>query len=804
MGIPRISDIDGDRQQTSWVGRPLPRREDPELLTGRGEYIADITRPGMLHASFVRSPFPHAEIESIDVEAAWRMPGVHAVLTAEDLGPDPVPQPSNHEFHGQRDTPYYALARDRVRYVGEPVAVVVADSLYEAEDARDEIGVSWNPLPSVGDPELALEDGAPLLYDGWTDNVAAEAVMECGDYDAALDAAETTVAGRFRMPRIFACPLETRGVVADWNPVSDELTLWTSTQILHIVRNFLARVLRLPEHRIRVLVPRVGGGFGAKFHFYPEEVAVAVASRATGRPVRWIEDRLESVLSTVHARGQIVTATLTARRDGTVTGISTDVLGDSGAALHTSGFGPILVAGMLAAGSYDIPNVRMRARGVLTNKVPLGSYRGWGQPQANFVIERLLDRLARQLDVDPIDVRRRNLIRDEQFPYQGMVYGFDSGQYHAGLDRALEVFGYDAWRERQQQMRAAGRHVGIGATFFVENTGLGPSRQVNASGVDAGGYDICRVRVEPGGEVTVYSGFCEMGQGFTNGLAQLCADELGVTPDMVTVLTGDTHAVPITGYGTGASRSAALGGASLMKAAKVVRERIERIAAHLLETSPDQVVIHDGRLWAHGAPERSITMADIGRAAYIRAVELPDGMDPAGLEATEVHDPPGLAAPFGVNIAVVEVDVGTGQVEFLDYVIVHDCGVILNPLIVEGQIHGGVAQGIGMALYEELPYDDQGQPMFGSLVDYLLPTASEIPRMRLDHLVTPSINVPGGRKGVGEGGNIGSPSAVASAVEDALSDYGVTVSELPVTPERLIGMLEAARAAGGALVGGAT
>lgn len=772
----------------SWVGRSLPRREDPELLTGAGRFVGDLTRPGMLHAVFLRSPLPHARIHSIETGRARAIPGVHAVLSAADLPDRLGAQPCNHLFHGQRETPYFALARDRVRYVGEPVAVVVADSPHVAEDAREEIDVEWEELPSVGSTERALVSDAPRLYDDWPDNVAATFEAEMGDVERALADADVVVTQRFSLQRLFACPLEGRGALAEWDVHRDELTLWTSTQIPHIARDFLSEVLGMPEHRIRVLVPRVGGAFGAKFHFYPEEVAVCLAARATGRPVRWVEDRLESFVATVHAREQEITATMAATNDGVITAVDAEIVGDMGAALHTVSYGPVWLTSVMMTNVYLIPNARVRTRAVVTNKTPLGSYRGWGQPQANFAVERLVDCLAQELAIDATEVRRRNFVPPERFPYKSLHHVFDSGRYAECLDRALEVLDYGGWRKKQDELRTTGRHIGIGVTFYVENTALGPSRLLNQGGVVAGGYDIGHVRVETGGEVIVYTGLCEMGQGFTNGLIQVCADALGVDPVAVTVVTGDTHACPVTGYGTGASRSATVGGAAVMKAAGVVRRKVLAIAAHMLEAAVDDIDGADGRLWVKGSPSRFVTMADVGRAAYLRPIELPEGMDP-GLEAVEVFDPSQMAWPYGVNAAVVEVDTETGEVSFLDWVHVHDCGTMLNPMIVEGQIHGGIAQGIGMALFEQLPYSEEGQPLAGTFMDYVLPTAVEVPRMRVDHQTTLSPIIPGGAKGIGEAGAIGSPSAVVSAIEDALRPFGATIAELPVTPERVLAIV---------------
>ena len=785
---------DGAGEGNGWVGRSLRRREDAELLTGRGQFIADLTRPGMLHAGFLRSPHPHALIRSIDVGRALALRGVHAVLTAADFPADLPPQPTSHPLIGQRDTPYYALPRDRVRYVGEPVAMVLADSLAIVEDAREEVDVDYEVLPSVGDTMAAVDTDAARLYDDWPDNVAASFETQMGDVEAAFAQADVLVAERFRIGRLFGCPIEGRGVLAEWDDARGELTVWDPTQCLHIARDFLARVLRIPEPRIRVLVPKIGGAFGAKFHFYPEEVAVPLAARLTGRPVRWVEERSESFLATVHAREQVIEATMAAREDGTITGVKADIVGDMGAVLHTVSWGPVWLTGVMMTNVYAIPNARVRVRAVVTNKTPLGSYRGWGQPQANFVVERLVDRVAADVGVDPPEVRRKNFIPPDRFPYTGLHHVFDSGRYADCLDRALDLADHSGWRASQAEAREAGRYIGIGVSFYVENTALGPSRIINAGGAEQGGYDIGHVRIETSGEISVYTGLCDMGQGITNALAQVCADQFGIDPDQVTVITGDTHVVPYTGYGTGASRSIAVGGAALMKACGTVREKVLAIAAHKLEVEREDLEMRGGHIEVKGAPDRFVTMADVGRAAYLRAVDLPEGMDP-GLEAIEVFDPPQMAWPYGTNVAVVEVDVETGAVSFLDYAYVHDCGTVVNPMIVEGQIHGGVAQGIGQALFEELRYDADGRPQFGSLMDYLVPSAAEIPDLRLDHLVTPSPIIPGGTKGAGEAGAIGSPAAVVSAIEDALRPFGVRITETPVTPEKIVRLIREAREA---------
>jgi aerobic carbon-monoxide dehydrogenase large subunit len=780
-----------ETRDATWVGRPLRRREDPELLSGKGVFIADVTRPGMLHAAFLRSPHAHARIRAIDAREARALPGVHAVLTGGDLPADLGPQPVFIHFQDERPTPTWALARERVRYVGEPVAAVAAESRYVAEDALERMQIAWEPLPAVADVMAALAPEAPRLYDGWPDNVAATYGTAMGDADRALAAAEVVIQERFSIQRNFACPIETRGVLAEWDAHRGDLVIWSTTQVLHQARDYLADILKVPVHRIRVIAPRLGGGFGAKFHFYAEEVAVALLAGKVRRPVRWIEDRLESFVTTVHAREQVIEATLGARPDGTITALSADILGDLGAHLHTVSMGPVWCTSVMLTGAYAIPNASVRVKGVVTNKTPLGSYRGWGQQQANFVIERLVDRLAARLGLDPVDVRRRNFIRPEQFPFQTLCYLFDSGRYADCLDRALEAFDYRGWRRRQDEGRGIGRHLGIGMSVHIDAGALGPSRILNMSGSGQGGYDIARLRMEPSGDVTLYTGLCDMGQGLTNALAQVAADALGVRPESIYVVTGDTQVCPYTGYGTGGSRGGTTGGAAVLKAAERLREKILRIGAHLLEAAPQDLVINDGRISVGGAPWKSVALAEVGRAAYHLTVNLPDGVEP-GLDAVATWDPPNFTFAYGVNVAVVEVDSLTGEVHFLDYVMVHDSGTLLNPLVVEGQVHGGIAQGIGQALWEELRYNAAAQPMSRTFMDYVMATAADLPRFRLNHTETPAPHIPGGMKGVGEGAIMGPPAAVVNAIEDALRPFGPTFTTLPVTPERILSALRGA------------
>ncbi len=452
--------------------------------------------------------------------------------------------------------------------------------------------------------------------------------------------------------------------------------------------------------------------------------------------------------------------------------------------MHMVSFGPAWLTAVMMTNVYAIDNARATLQAVVTNKTPAGSYRGWGQPEANFVVERMIDLLATEMEIDPAELRRRNFIQPDQFPYTSLFHTFDNGEYELCLGQGLELAGYDSWCRRRDEARADGRHIGVGLSFYVENTALGPSRQMNAGGLAQGGYDISNIRMEPGGEVTVFTGLCEMGQGFASGLALMAAETIGLHPDQVTVVSGDTDKCPYTGHGTGASRSAAVGGAAVRKASLALRERISKIAGHMLEAAEDDLLIEDGTISVRGSPSRSITTADVGRAAYLRPIDLPPDVDP-GLEVIEVFDPPQCAWPYGLNVAVVEVDVDTCLVDVLDYTVFHDCGTMLNPMIVEGQIHGGTAQGIAAALLERLPYDESGQPLSTNFADYLVPSAVELPCFRLGHIVNPSPVIPGGMKGVGEAGIIGPPAAVVNAIDDALRPLGVTFTEIPVTPERI-------------------
>ncbi len=774
-----------------WIGRRLTRREDPALLTGSVPYLADMRRPETLEVRFVRSTVAHAEIAGVQVEAARAMPGVIGVFTADDLasvspGKILTPQRSTHEL-GTRPTPYFALARERVRHVGEAVVAVVGETAAACADAAEAVVIEYSELPVVIDVVEARSASSPVVHEGWPDNVAGVFEVSMGDPAPARAAAAHSVTEVFRIQRQTATSLETRGVLAIPDPYEERLTVWTSTQSPNIVRDFLAEATGLPQNRITVRVPAVGGGFGAKFHHYPEETALALIALLTRRAVMWVEDRSESFTATVHAREQVIEATMAADSEGRITAIVADITSDQGAYMHMASYGPAWLTSVMMTNVYEIPNAAVRLSAVITNKTPSGSYRGWGQPQANFVVERLVDLLAAEMGIDPVDLRRRNLIAPDRFPYTSLFHTFDSGRYEECLDLALSRAEHEHWSEvraAQSPDERRTRPIGVGLAFYVENTALGPSRQMNQGGLNQGGYDTARLRLEPDGQVTLFTGLCEMGQGFRNGLTVVCAETLGVHPDQIEVVTGDTDKCPYTGHGTGASRSATVGGAAVRKASQTMRARLLDIAAHMLEAHPDDLRSADGRFWVTGSPTRSVTTADIGRAVYLRAVELPDEMDP-GLEVTETFDPVQMAWPYGVHHAVVQVDTETGAVEILRYTIVHDTGMVLNPMIVEGQMHGAAAQGIAAALLEEFVHDPEGQPLTTSLADYLIPSAPEIPPFDVGHMCTPSPIVPGGVKGAGEAGIIAPPAAVTNAVENALGEFGVRLTSIPHSPERI-------------------
>jgi carbon-monoxide dehydrogenase large subunit len=780
------------------IGASLRRREDARFLTGQGRYVGDLAAAGALHVAFVRSPHAHARLTGIDVAAATRLPGVVACLTGEQLARRARPLRAPSRMTTYRPTDWPALAVGKVRHVGEAVVAIVAESRYVAEDAAEAVVVQYEPLPAVADVERALDTDTPLVHESAGSNLLLSRAFGQGDVDVALRDAAAVVADIFRFHRHAGVALENRGCLAEYQTAEGLLTLWSSTQIPGIVRAGLAEVLGLPAHRIRVVAPDVGGGFGVKTVLYPEEVVVSALAMLLGRPVRWVGDRREDLLGSTQAWDEVIDAALAVDADGSIRGLQARVIADIGAySIYpwTASIEVIQVISFLP-GPYRVPHYRGEAQAVATNKAPMGPYRGVGRPVSAFVMEVLLDRAARRLGLDPTDIRRRNLIRPSELPYRspsGLVW--DSGAFAECLERACAAAGYSEVRAEQRRQRAAGRHVGVGLACYVELTGVGSAIPVSPGADIATGTEGATVRVDPGGGVTAVFGLACHGQGHETTLAQVVASELGVAADDVRVLHGDTSRGP-QGTGTYASRSAVLGGGAAILAARAVRDKALAIAAHRLEVAVDDLELADGMIRVRGVPGRTLTLAEVAAAAYAGTRRLPGGMEP-GLEATRFYDPYLGTAATATHLAVVEIDLATCATRVIRYVVAEDCGRLINPRIVEGQAIGGVVQGIGAALLEEVVYGEGGQPLTGSLLDYLVPGADDVPIVQVLHVERPSPTTLGGFKGVGEGGTIGAPAAIANAVADALAPLGVEIAELPVTGERLFRLLARARTSNG-------
>jgi aerobic carbon-monoxide dehydrogenase large subunit len=764
---------------TGYLGARVTRNEDPQLLMGRGRYVDDVRLPRMAHAAVLRSPHAHARIRAIDTRRARSAPGVLAVYTHADLGPlgSPLPKLIPHPALVHHKT-QYALAPDTVRYAGEPVAFVVAESRYAAEDAGDLIDVAYEPIPVAATLEEAVAPGAPLVHEDMASNVCAHYTQRVGDVDRAFAAAPHRFRDRFVIDRGASCPMEGRAVVASWDAAIGRLELWDSTQAPIPIRNGLATLFGLLQQDVRVVAPDVGGGFGPKIMmFYPEEILVPLAAMRLGRPIKWIEDRREHFVATNQEREQIHDAEIAVDADGRILALRTIFLYDSGAYIPYGLIVPI-VASTTLPGPYRIPNYHCEFRAVFTNKTTVSPYRGAGRPHGVFVMERMLDRVAKELRLDRAEVRRRNFIQPDQFPYDvGLIYQdngplrYDSGNYPRCLTRALEMIGYADWPARRQASRAQGRYVGLGVACYVEGTGIGP-------------YEGCRITVEPSGRVIVATGVGTQGQGHMTSFAQIAADALGVGPRDVVVQTGDTG---VFGWGTGtfASRAATVAGNAVALAAEAVREKTRRVAATLLEAPAEEIELRAGKVFVRGVPARSVSLGDVALAANPLRFAMPAGWEGPGLEATRYFAPPQGAFSNGVHACLVEVDVHTGMLTIDRYVVVHDCGRVINPMILEGQIQGGVAQGLGGAFLERLAYDEQAQPLSTTLMDYLLPTACDVPAVEIAHEETPSPLNPLGVKGAGEAGVIPVAAVIAQAVEEALEPFGVRITDMPLSPNRL-------------------
>jgi carbon-monoxide dehydrogenase large subunit len=776
-----------EEPRAGYVGRSMRRKEDPRMITGRGRYVDDISLPGLLYAAIVRSPEAHARIVSIDASAARERPGVVAVLTGEDMAGDfaaPIPMvwaPPGVEI---RTPEHWPLKRGEVKHVGDPVAVVVGADRYAVVDAAEDVIVDYDPKPVVVDMERALEDGSPLVWEQFGTNKTHEWGVSGGDIEAALSEADVTVDGRMVQQRTAGGAIEARGCIGEFR--GDRLTLYSSTQIPHIARFVLAGMLGMPEDKLRVVAPDVGGGFGSKLQVYSEEALVLALAKRLGRPVSWIETRSENMTTTHHGRDQIAYVTLAAKRDGTLTGCRARIVADLGAYQQIlTPFIPELGFPVMG-GCYKIPAIDLSFVGVFTNKFATDAIRGAGRPEATYWIELMMDKLAAELDMDPLELRRRNFIGKDEFPFTtalGITY--DSGNYHGTLDRLLERFDLAAFRREQEELRRQRVYRGVGFSTYVEVCGLAPSRAVGPQGVglQAAYWESAMVRVHPTGSATVFTGASPHGQGHDTGFAQIAADRLGIDPENVDVIHGDTDQGPW-GWGTYGSRSLAVGGEAVARAAEKVQTKAKRICAALLEAAPEDIELVDGKFQVRGSPEKVKTMAEIAGAAHIPPQELPTDIEP-GLEETSFYDPENFVFPFGAHACVVEVDAETGKVRVVRYVAVDDCGPAINPMLIDGQVHGGVAHAVGQALYEQVVYDESGQLVTGTFVDYALPTAAELPSFETDRTETPSPVNSLGVKGVGEAGTIAATPAVTAAVLDALRPLGVTSIDMPLTPMRV-------------------
>ncbi|MDH5235147.1 MAG: molybdopterin-dependent oxidoreductase [Gemmatimonadota bacterium] len=778
-------------------GSGIRRREDPRLITGNATYVDDVKLPGMLYAAVLRSPWAHARIKRIDVSRARKAAGIAAVYTGKEVAEklNPVPCAWALPNADLKIPAHPALAVTHVRYAGDGVALVVGATRGAVRDALDLIAVEYEPLAAVVDPEAATKKGAPRLHDEVDSNVAFSWTVAGGDADAAFKAAAVTVDLRIVQQRLLPSAMEPRAAVASYNPGTEQLTLWATSQNPHIHRFLCSLILKVPEHRIRVIAPEIGGAFGSKIATYADEALACFAAMDLKRPVKWTEDRSENYKVTTHGRDHVEYVEMCGTKDGMITGLRTKVFAGLGAYASTAAPGvPTILHALIYGGPYTIPNIKGVIKGVYTNATPVDAYRGAGRPEATYLMERLLDLFAGKIGADPVDIRRKNLIKKDQFPYTtatGLIY--DSGDYHRALDKALGMLDYKKFRAEQAAARRQGRYIGLGITTYNEICGLGPSQVAGAVGFGGGLYDSALVRVYPTGMVRVYIGGKPHGQGEETTFAQVVADEFGVPMDNVEIVHGDTDNTP-QGWGTYGSRTTAVCGSAVKVAAQRVKEKAKKIAAHLLEASEDDLEWKDGTFAVKGSPAQSKAFGELALMANV-AWNMPAGVEP-GLEATAFFDPSNFVYPFGTHLCTVEVDVDTGVTKILRYIAVDDCGPLINPMIVEGQVHGGVIQGLGEALQEIAVYDEDGQLLTGTMMDYAVPRAAQMPRIETAHTVTPTDVNPLGIKGVGETGTIAAVPTLVAAVCDALSPLGITHIEKPLTPARVWAAIQAARQGG--------
>lgn len=798
-----------DSRPQTYVGQRIKRTEDPRLIKGLAHYVDDIRLPDTLHVAFVRSVYAHARITSIDTSEALQAPGVVAVYTGKDVAKIGL-VPCASALPGLKVPDYRVLAQDKVYFVGQPIAAVVARDAYTARDAIDLVMVDYDDLPVVVDVEEAAKGGT-VIYEDFGDNIAYKLTAGEGDIEAALAASDHRIKQRIVHQRLAPIAMEGRGLLARYFPGEEELTVWSSTQIPHLLRTQLAIMIGIPENKLRVITPEVGGGFGSKLNVYAEEALLGWISMQLGKPVKWIEGRRENIQSTIHGRGQVGYVEIGCKQDGTITGLRYDVFADLGAYHQLLTPAIPTLTGLMLSGSYRIPAIQINVTGCFTNKMSTDAYRGAGRPEATYVVERAMDLVAAKLGMDAAEVRRKNFPGPNDFPFHtatGLEY--DSGNYEAALDKAQGIIDYAALREEQKKARAEGRLLGIGISTYVEICALGPSQAM-----PAGGWESATVRIEPTGKVTVLTGASPHGQGQETSFAQIAADELGVDLNDVTVIHGDTGIVQY-GIGTFGSRATAVGGTAVLVAIQKLKEKANKIAAHMLKCEPASLAFAGGRYSRTAAaaatgtsepvvpvgeapagalPEpdtdgaSNLTIQEIALAAHV-AKDLPPDTEP-GLSATYFFEPKNFTFPFGTHIVAVEIDRETGDIKILRYVAVDDCGRVINPMLVDGQVHGGIVQSIGQALFEEVVYDEQGQLMTGSLMDYALPRATHIPWLELDRTETPSPVNPLGVKGVGEAGTIGATPAIVGAIVDALSPLGVLHLDMPVKPEAIWKLINA-------------
>jgi carbon-monoxide dehydrogenase large subunit len=781
-----------------YIGQPLRRREDFRLLTGKGRYVDDIKLQGLLHMAVLRSPHAHAEIKRIDLTKAATAPGVRRVLSAADLAGKIGPIMPNWIIPGSKVPIRPVLATDRVRFVGECVALVVAEQPAAAYDAINLIEVDYEPLPAVVDEEAATRDGAPQLHDNVPGNITTVYKVRGGDYQKAAREADQIIRLRIVNNRLIPTCMETRCIVAEPNP-DGTLTVHIGSQVPHMHRRWIAETVGIPEHRLRVIAPDIGGGFGAKMHLYPEDLLCPYLARELGAPVKWWESRSESHQSTSHGRAHTETIEAAIRNDGTILGMKVETLGNAGAYLsNMASGGPTVNTINFGTGTYRIENYEAVSRVVVTNTVPVDAYRGYGRPEAAYIAERTIDAVARHLHLDQVEVRRKNFIQRADFPHR--PYGstgvmFDSGNYQGCLDKALSAFDYDGRRRERDALRRDGIYRGIGVAAYTHMCGMAPSRRLALSGFDRGGWESARVSIDSSGRATIYSGSMSQGHGHVTSLSQIAADVLQIPIEHIDVVQGDTRQVQA-GHGTFNSRSMAVGGSSVHVSSERIVVKAKKIAAGMLEVDEKDVAYSAGTFSVPGTDIAPLAFAKVARMAYV-GHRLPDGMAP-GLDETVFYDPTGMGSPSGVHLAYVEVDAETGTVKVLDYVAVDDVGTLINPLLAAGQIHGGVVQGIAQALYEEVGYDpESGQLLTGSLLDYAVPRAEDVPNITSLFQETPSPTNPIGVKGIGESGSIAAPPCMVHAVLDALSPFGITHLDMPLTPLRIWSAITAARAGAG-------